>query len=201
MKNYYEEQEYQAYEDRRNIFYQIGINILLIIIILELILVMVGLFSTTFINGEPQIVDIRTRKENQYIEKVKNDIDKLQNIYDKREDLYNTFVRNNTNSIETADDKLVSYGITLEKMYDDLKYLNTPDRFKKFDSRFLVTIETSKKANSALLNYLRSFERQYREQFISYHQRYNGQMKSVTQMWQLLLDKSSTTNTSGFNLN
>jgi hypothetical protein len=193
-REYYEEQEYEAYEDDNNhIWYTIGINILLVLLIVEVLFLSIGMINTDFTNNNPQVMNIKMRKEKEYIKKVNKKLDTIQKIYMDIENLYQVFVENQSTGVEKADNTLTSHIITLTEMRDELKYLNTPDRFESFNGMLLETISTFINMNNSLLQYFRTFNEGNIQEFNQYHGRYNTQMQSITNMWQKLLDKSSQT--------
>lgn len=198
-KRYYEEREYHPYEDNSTTIYKIGINILLVILIVEVLFLIIGVVSTDFSNSTPQVVSLTIRKEKEYVNLTNEHLNETQQISLETENIYQNFINNRTNAVEKADRSITANGVSLKAMREELQYLDTPQRFNAFNERFLITLESLENANTALLYYFRSFEEVYLQKYVQYQQQYNQQMQQITAMWQTLLDRSSQS--SGFNKN
>jgi hypothetical protein len=188
-KSFYIEEEYEEYVED-NILINIIIKGIIIIIVIELFLFGIGIFTTEEVNNRPTVVTIEDRKENVYIKKINDHLDALQQSSVKIDQIYQLYYQNENRGTREADKELRGYLLENQQIIEDIKYMTSeevPERFGKAHQAFKQMINVRLETTKNLLNYLRTFSPQYIENYQRSNEIYHREMIGFSNLWNRLI--------------
>jgi len=184
----YIEEEEEYFEE--NHFINYIIKGIILVLLLEIFLLGIGVFTTKEVNNVPQVVTIEDRKENIYIEKVNNTLEQIQQDSLNIHQIFELFYQNQNRGTREADREIKGYMLTNQKFIEDFKYMTpktVPQRFRNAHEAFKQMLNTRLKTTQSLLNYLRTFSPKYIEDYNQNRQQYHREINGFSNLWNRLI--------------
>ncbi|MFW6025580.1 MAG: hypothetical protein ACOCRX_04495 [Candidatus Woesearchaeota archaeon] len=181
-----QQEEFNPYENKKYSLQNKIFNILLIILFSYLVFLIIGFFSTEFINGNAQVVDIEQREEIAYRNLINEHIYDLQQNSYKSHNIYQLYIVNKSTGVTNAYNELSNCIVSNEVMLQELSSISIPFRYENFHKDYENVLRMRLASDAALLNYFKNFNPQNIDSYLMHNERYNNSFFQLNQMWNRL---------------